>query len=420
VLIFYVKRRNIIIVYATVEDTSMQLTKQQSFGFSTDRLDNVTRQLQGYIVQRKLAGAVTLLARCGDIVQLEALGQAVIDPPQPMRTDTIFRIYSMTKPITAAAVLILFEEGFFRLTDPVSRFLPAFKQVRVLDLCEQGAGRTVPPNREITIHDLLTHTAGLSYGFDENNIIDERYRERIWQVMEDRHGDVSLQELVEAMTSIPLAFHPGTAYRYSMANDVLGHLIEVVTGLSFAEILTERIFEPLGMVDTGFYVPAEKVERFAAVYTPAEDGGLKLLAPADEPRYLVPPRAPSGGGGLVSTAMDYWRFAQMLLNGGELDGTRILGRKTVELMTTNALPHGVMRDGQAFAGYGLGVEVVAELGSYRSLGSVGKFGWSGAATTHFFADPVENLVGILLVQLQPFDAQPVRVDFQNMVYQALL
>lgn len=205
-----------------------------------------------------------------------------------------------------------------------------------------------------------------------------------------------------------------------MANDVLDYLIEVVSGQSFADYLKERIFDPLGMVDTGFYVPADKLERFSAVYAPAEGGGLKLDDPVDHPHYLFPPRAPSGGGGLVSTAADYWRFAQMLLNQGQFNGARILGRKTVELMTTNALPTGATHSPDPFGGYGLGVEVVGELGSYRGLGSVGKYSWSGAATTHFWIDPAEALIGILLVQLMPFDAQPVRMDFQNLVYQALV
>lgn len=397
----------------------MQIAAPETLGFSPVRLARANRQLQTYIDQGKLAGAVTLVARRGQVTQLDALGQAVIDPSRAMTTDTIFRIYSMTKPITAAAVMTLFEEGHFRLTDPISAYIPSFKQVRVVDPSSLGVTRTLPPDREITIHDLLTHTAGLSYGFDDNNMIDELYRERVWKHLDEKKGDVSLLELVDRITSIPLAFQPGTAWRYSLANDVLGCLVEVVSGKSFGDYLKTSVFDPLGMTDTGFFAPEEKWKRLAAVYTPDEKGGLKVDPATDAPQFKYSPRAPMGGGGLVSTAADYWRFAQMMLNRGELNGTRILGRKTVELMTSNALPAGVWRDNLPNCCYGLGVEVVTDLGVAKELCSVGKFGWSGAATTHFWVDPAEALIGIVLVQIMPFDAVPVRVDFQNLVYQAL-
>ncbi len=397
----------------------MQIVSAQTLGFHPERLSRANRQLQAYIDQGKLAGAVTLVARRGQIAQLDALGQAVIDPPRPMTTDTIFRIYSMTKPITAAAVMTLFEKGCFRLTDPVSAYIPAFKQVRVVDPSTQGVTQTLPPNREITIHDLLTHTAGLSYGFDDHNMIDALYRDRVWKQFDEKQGDVSLLELVEAISKIPLAFQPGTAWRYSLANDVLGCLVEVVSGQSFGDYLKSVLFDPLGMTDTGFYAPEEKWDRLAAVYTPDENGGLKVDPATDSPQFKYKPRAPMGGGGLVSTALDYWRFAQMMLNNGELEGERILGRKTVELMTSNALPAGVWRDNIPNCCYGLGVDVVTDLSVIKGLGSVGNFGWSGAATTHFWVDPVEEMIGIELVQIMPFDAVPARMDFQNLVYQAL-
>jgi len=397
----------------------MEIVSPQTLGFSPERLARANRQLQAYIDQGKLAGAVTLVARRGQIAQLDALGSAVMDLSRAMTTDAIFRIYSMTKPITATAVMTLFEEGRFRLTDPISAYIPSFKEVRVVDPSSLGVTRTLPPNREITIHDLLTHTAGLSYGFDDNNMIDALYRERVWKQLDEKQGDVSLLELVDTITSIPLAYQPGTAWRYSVANDVLGCLVEVVSGQSFGDYLKTRIFDPLGMPDTGFYAPEEKWNRLASVYTPDEQGGLKVDPATDAAQFKYPPRAPMGGGGLLSTAADYWRFAQMMLNRGELDGTRILGRKTVELMTSNALPEGVWRDNIPNCCYGLGVDVVTHLGATKELGSVGKFGWSGAATTHFWVDPAEELIGIVLVQLMPFDAVPLRMDFQNLVYQAL-
>ena len=270
-----------------------------------------------------------------------------------MSFDAIFRIYSMSKPITSAAVMMLCEEGKIRLGDPVSRYIPGFKNSRVMVPRNGCDYDLVPAQREMCVHDLFTHSSGLSYGFDQQSALDDLYRKELWVRFEKNSG-LTLADFVNHLTQLPLAFHPGTAFRYSFSIDVLGYIIQLASGMPFEDFLQERVFGPLGMVDTAFWVPPEKAHRLAEIYGPAEEGGLK---PLDEPltsRYLKPPSNPSGGGGLVSTASDYLRFGQMLLNQGELDGARLLGRKTVEWMLQNHLPAGIPANGQPSDGFGLG------------------------------------------------------------------
>jgi CubicO group peptidase (beta-lactamase class C family) len=389
-------------------------------GFSSQRLARINTVMQRYIDEQKLAGIITLIARRGHVVHFEKFGRADIEAGQPMQEDTIFRIYSMTKPITSVAVLMLFEKGRFRLTDPVADYLPAFKGVKVLEHPNEPQERLVDAERPITIHHLLTHTAGLSYGYDQIESIDAAYQQ-LWRQV-DTNPDFTLQAWVEGLARVPLLFHPGTAYRYSVATDVLGGLVQAVSGLPFAQFLQQRIFEPLGMVDTAFAVPAEKLHRLATNYGPREEGGLKVIDLPATSRYARPTQHPSGGGGLVSTTGDYLRFAQMLLNRGQLDGVRLLGRKTVELMTTNCLPAGVALDNNPNrgAGFGLGVSLLQDLGKIVQLGSVGNYGWGGAANTNFWIDPQEELIGIIMLQFMPSDTYPVVVDFRNLTYQALI
>jgi len=397
----------------------METVQPESMGFSSQRLGRIDRVMQQYVDEKKLAGMVTLIARHGKIVHFDKFGMADIRGKKPMQTDSLFRIYSMTKPITSTAVLMLFEEGRFRLTDPVHQYIPAFKDVKVLDSSPNSQRRLVEPQRLITIRDLLTHTSGLSYGFDDNFYIDDLYRKNMWAKIE-RNPNMILEEMVAEIAKIPLVFHPGTNFRYSTAVDVLGYLVQVVSGMPFEDYLKQRIFDPLGMVDTAFYVPPEKVSRFTVVYGPDEKSGLKVVEPVRGSRYLNPPKAPSGGGGLVSSTYDYLRFCQMLLNHGELDGVRLLGRKTVELMTIDHLPEGVDCFGNPYEGFGLGVSVVRDLAKTQNLGSVGIYGWGGAANTNFWIDPKENLIGILMLQYMPSDTYPVVTDFRNLVYQALV
>jgi CubicO group peptidase (beta-lactamase class C family) len=336
-----------------------------------------------------------------------------------MQAETIFRIYSMTKPITSVAVLMLMEEGRLRLADPVAAYIPAFADVKVLDASLDTGVRYTTPVRPPTIRDLLTHTAGLSYGFDDGVYIDQLYQQQVWSYWEQHPTDVSLDWLVDAIGKLPLASQPGTKFRYSMSTDVLGGIVQIVAGQPFDHFLQERIFQPLGMVDTDFFVPAEKLPRFAATYGPGEHGGLKLVDGVETSTYTRPARCPSGGGGLVATIGDYLRFAQMLLNRGELDGVRLLGPKTVDWMTTNHLPPSVHPFDDPAAGFGLGVSVLTELGQSSVLGSVGNYGWGGAANTNFWVDPQEGLIGILMLQYMPSDTYPVVSDFRNLVYQAL-
>ena len=322
-----------------IEGADVKIAKPEDLGFSGERLERINATMQRYVDEKKLAGVITLVARRGAVVHLGKCGMADIEAAKPMQLDTIFRIYSMTKPITSTAVLMLMEEGRLRLADPIAQYIPGFKDVKVLDNAPGSGVRQVSADRPITIRDLLTHTAGLSYGFDDV-YIDELYRKHIWGPKE-ANPDPTLADWIGELAKLPLASQPGTRFRYSVATDVLGYLVQVISGMPFEAFLKQRIFEPLGMVDTDFWVPPEKVERFAANYGPDPEAGLKVIDPPATSHYTRPSKAPSGGGGLVSTTGDYLRFAQMLLNKGEVDGVRLLGRKTVELMTANHLPDGV-------------------------------------------------------------------------------
>jgi CubicO group peptidase (beta-lactamase class C family) len=270
----------------------------------------------------------------------------------------------------------------------------------------------------------LTHTSGLSYGFEDNHYIDLLYRDRMGKLTET-NPNVPFDEYIRTLAAIPLVFQPGTAWRYSLATDVLGYIVQQASGIPFETFLGERIFEPLGMVDTGFYVPAGKIDRFSVNYTPVQGGGLEMVDDsatgnfATDGSYFSKPNAPSGGGGLVSTAPDYLRFCQMLLNQGELEGVRLLGRKTVEWMTINHLPDNGHIDDPAL-GFGLGFAVLIDPALYSKMGSKGLYCWGGAANTKFWIDPQEQLIGILMLQCMPDGVFPVEQDFQNLVYQAII
>jgi CubicO group peptidase (beta-lactamase class C family) len=337
-----------------------------------------------------------------------------------MQFDTIFRICSMTKPITSVALMMLYEEGQFQLNDPVSKFIPEFADVRVFAGTAEESIELTDLEREITIWHLLTHTAGLTYDFFEDSPVDAMYVEA------DLHrGDRTLEEMISELVRLPLVFQPGTAWRYSMATDVLGYLIEVISGMSLDAFLERRILNPLGMTDTEFYVPEKKLDRFAAAYGPTESGGIELLDAPATSQFSKPPRFLSGGSGLVSTASDYLRFAQMLLDKGELNGTRLLGRKTIELMTTNHLPDELIPiqvppHTLRGCGFGLGFRVVVNAAQTGRLASDGEYGWGGGASTSFFVDPKEQLVGLLLTQLIPSRYYPIREEFKILTYQALV
>jgi CubicO group peptidase (beta-lactamase class C family) len=393
----------------------MKITAPEEFGFSPDRLKRIDAVMQRYVDQRTLAGIVTLVARRGGVVHFEKFGYQDIETREPMELYTIFRIYSMTKPITSVALMMLFEQDLVRLTDPVTKFIPEFSKVKVF----VNEGKLADLEREITIHDLLRHTAGLSYGDDEDLPVDGLYREA-----DLFNGGITLEEMIRRIADLPLANQPGQVWRYSVATDVVGYLVEVISDMSLAEFFDEKIFRPLGMEDTSFSVPPDKIDRFAALYGKTEKGALEVIDTATGGNYFNV-CLHSGGHGLVSTTADYLRFAQLVLNKGELDGVRLLGPRIMELMTTNHLPPALMpiamgEEQMPGFGFGLGFSVMMDIAQSGMLGSVGLHGWGGWANTHFWVDPQEQLIGILMLQYVPSGTYPVTNDFRTLVYQALI
>ncbi len=386
----------------------------ENSGLSGERLKRISSAMQGFIDREEVAGVVSLVARRGQIVYLDAQGHQDRDARTPMRPDTIFRIASMTKPVTSVAVMMLLEEGRFTLKDPVSKFLPEFRNMKVLVPTRPGEGtessRTVPAERQITIQHLLTHTAGLPNSYTGRTEVAAR-------LSSERKPTDTIADMTQRLAKLPLEFQPGSAWQYGPATDVLGRLVEVVSGVSFDQFLQRRILEPLGMKDTQFYVPDEKLPRLATVYAPAEGRGIRAAAPAVEMRgsriYF------SGGGGLSSTAEDYYRFCQMLLNGGKLANARLLSRKSVELMTANHIGNHAMWPSLSGNRFGLGFRVLADLGSAAHLGSVGSYGWGGAYGTYFWIDPKEEMTGIVMMQIRPYTHINIRQDFQNLATQAI-
>jgi CubicO group peptidase (beta-lactamase class C family) len=372
----------------------------------------------------------------GKIAYVEPRGHLEIEKKRPVATDSMFRIYSMTKPIVSVALMTLYEEGAFQLADPVSRFIPSFAGLRVWEDGNPLAYRTRAAEREMTVRDLLTHTSGLSYGFMYNHPVDALYRRRgvergnALAPAENAEPSRTTAEMTDRLAEVPLLYSPGTRWAYSVATDVCGRLVEILSGRALDAFLADRVFVPLGMVDTGFSVPADKAHRLAANYARTPQDKLVLVDDPATSSYLTPPTFLSGGGGLASTATDYLRFCHMLLNKGELDGARVLGRRTVEYMTTNHLPGGgdLATMGQpVFAntiyegiGFGLGLAVVLDPARAQVVNSPGSYSWGGAASTAFWIDPREELVVLLLTQLVPSASYPLRQQLQALAYQALV
>ena len=403
----------------------MEIAQPETLGFSTARLGRVRSGMQGLVDEGKLGGALTLITRRGKVSHCESVGVGNLVTGKPIGMDTICRMYSMSKPITTVAVMLLYEEGRFRLHDPLSRYLPEFKDVQVAEIGGDGQARLVVPVRPITIHDLLTHTGGLSYGWEENLPTDKLFRERVGPLWAGR-GKTALRDFVRGVASLPLRSQPGQIFNYSVSIDVLGYLVEVVSGMSFGDFLRQRIFDPLGMVDTSFWVPEEKLDRFAHMVGPLIQDGAPVpgkvvdIDPFEASSYLHADRLQSGGGGMVSTATDYLRFCQMILNHGELDGVRLLGRKTVELMRINHLPAGKYCDDDVHAeGFGLGGSVLLDPVRATRSGSAGNWGWAGAAMTFFLIDFREQMIAILMSQYQPGESETID-KFANSVYQAMI
>jgi CubicO group peptidase (beta-lactamase class C family) len=393
----------------------------EAVGMSPDRLARLDRVLQGYVDRGEIAGAVSLVARRGKVVHFSARGHRDREAGKQMTRDAIFRIASMTKPVASVALMMLYEEGRFQLKDPVSKWLPELADMKVASPAgyqELGRGpyRTVPASRPITVQHLLTHTSGLANTY--RGITKPEFDE----IAPQRKPGDTVGDMVKRLAKVPLNFEPGEAWEYGVATDVVGLLVEVMSGQRFDVFLRERIFAPLGMTDTHFYLPRAKLDRFAAVYRPAGAGRLELLeGPTPESRFVREPHSYfSGAGGLVSTARDYFRFNQMMLNGGELDGRRILGRKTIELMTANHTgDHDVWLVGPGH-GFGLGYAVVLDQGKVAMPYSVGSYFWWGAFNTTFWIDPKEQLTGILLTQLRPYNHLNIRQDLATLTYQALV
>ena len=400
-------------------------TKPEEVGLSSERLARIRPWLQGYLESGKLPGATILVARHGKVVFCESEGFRDLEAAKAMTADAILRFYSMTKPITSVALMMLYEEGLFQLDDPVSEFIPSFEKTKVYVSGDPDDMVCEPLQTPITLHHLLTHTSGLTYGFGNQGPIPELYRKHHTDF--DTH-DGPLEEVVERLAQIPLEFQPGHRWNYGVSCDVLGRVVEVVSGQSLDVFLQEKILNPLGMVDTGFTVPKEKVNRFAALYVKNEKSDLSLHESPQESPKIGSVETFSGGGGLVSTVADYFRFTEMLRFRGELDGVRLLGRKTIEYMTTNQLPGDLADMGQPTfnettyegIGFGLGFSVMLDPAKACVMGTPGEYAWGGYAGTAFWVDPLEDMTVIFLTQLIPSSAYPIRRELRVLTYQALI
>jgi CubicO group peptidase (beta-lactamase class C family) len=397
-------------------------------GFDAARLERIQRHFDGYVAEERLPGYLVVVARGGRVVYVTARGSRDLASGRPVDADTLWRIYSMTKPVTSVAAMMLWEEGRFELKDPIAAYIPAFADARVW-----AGGSAVKPVTEpliepIRIWHLLTHTSGLTYGFHHAHPVDTLYRARGFEW--DTPAGLDLAACCEAWAALPLLFQPGSEWNYGVSSDVLGRVIEVVSGQSLDAFFAERILGPLGMHDTGFFVGADDADRLATLYSPDPATGRAVPNQLLGPAALRPPECLWGGGGLISTAADYHRFAQMLRGGGALDGVRLLGTRTLRYMASNHLPGGA--DLEAFGrplfsettfdgvGFGLGFSVVQDPVANRVLCSRGEIAWGGAASTAFWVDPAEDVTALFLTQLLPSSTYPLRSRLRQLVYQALV
>ena len=389
-------------------------------GLSSERLDRIGAVMNEHVAKGHIAGAIGLIARRGKIGYFETYGFQDKEAGVAMRKDTMFRMYSMTKPITGVAVMILYEEGRFYLTDPVSKYLPELgnMKVAVVETDPKTGKKTrysVPAQREITILDLLRHTSGIDYAGPE-----DVEGKRIYEKLGTNSLDQTIGEMVKKIGQAPLVHQPGTMWEYGLSMDVLARLVEVVSGQPYDKFLEQRIFKPLGMVDTGYTVPPEKANRFSKLYAPGDGWTIKPNTTPAQTSYLKPAVNFGGGSQSVSTAADYLRFCQMLLNGGELDGVRILSRKTVELMTSDHLGD-MPRASLLPTGYGFGFTMAVSHGAGKTgvIGSEGEYFWGGAAGTRFWIDPKEQMIGIFMIQILPHTNLTYGSQFRQLAYQAI-
>lgn len=400
---------------------------KQVAGLSADQLRNIERHLdRRYIQPGKLPGTLTLVARRGEIAYVKAQGLMDVERNKPVCRDTVFRIYSMTKPIASIAMMQLYEQGRFLLDDPVHKYIPAWKNLRVYKSGVYPNFLTTPATSTMTIRDLFTHMSGLTYGFMNRTNVDAAYRE----LGLDGSRNLTLQALVNQLGELPLEFSPGTAWNYSVSTDVLGYLVQLLADQPLDEYLRDNIFDPLDMPDTGFQVRDDQLARFAACYQHQSGDQLKLQDDPETSHFRHKNNFVSGGGGLVSTIDDYFHFAQALCQGGEFRGRRIIGRKTLEFMRCNHLPGNQDLPGLAVGafsetpyagtGFGLGFSVKTDVAKSQTNGSAGEYGWGGLASTNFFIDPVEELVMIFMTQLIPSSSYPIRQELRAIVNGALV
>ena len=402
------------------------MVRPESSGLSGPRLQHIDRFIQEkYLDTRKLPCALTLVERNGHVAHSSALGHMDLERKRPLQEDTIFRIYSMTKPLTSLALMMLVEEGRISLDDPVHRYIPQWRELGVYEGGFIGGFRTKRTSAPMRVVDLMRHTSGLTYGFQQRTNVDAAYRKLH---LGEIPTAVSLEQMIDELAKVPLEFSPGSAWNYGISTDVVGYLVGKVSGQPFEQFLRSRILDPLGMTDTDFMVPAAKAARFAACYAATPKGGMVLQDDPQTSFFLKPPTFVSGGGGLVSTAADYLRFCRMLLNGGELDGVRLVSPKTLELMSHNHLPGGKDLPDLAvslfsevtYAGVGFGLGFAVSVSPARGLlpGSPGDISWGGLASTYFWVDPREQLIVIFMTQLTPSATYPIRRELRTLVYSA--
>jgi CubicO group peptidase (beta-lactamase class C family) len=405
-------------IAANLAAKDLKVVAPESVGLSSERLSRLGKAMQEDIDQKKTGGIVVLVARHGTVAYHKAFGMADIESGKKMQTDSLVRMYSMTKPVTSVALLSLYEEGKFQLTDPLEKYIPAFKDVKVfVRLDEKGAMVLEQPKRKITIQDVFRHTAGFGYGGSDDSPVNKAYR----QAGIDFAKMDSLKELVDKLATVPLLYHPGERWVYSVAHDVQAYLVEYFSGMRFDKYVQTKLFQPLGMKDAVFGIPKEYISRYTTNYGPAKGGGIQAIDKPESSNYARFTDHPFGGSSLSCTAMDYYLFSQMLLNRGKLNNVRILGRKTVELMTSNNLPAVIpgLEPPSSGSGYGLGVSVLMEPAQSGNIGSKGQFGWAGAATTWVIIDPKEDMISIFLTQYMPMDSN-FASRFQTLVYQAIV
>ena len=408
-----------VLLSSTIAAADLSRSRPEELGISSERLGRLDTVLNSYVEENLIAGQVLLVLRKGRIAHSLANGMRDIEATDPMKEDTIFRIASQTKALVSTGIMILHERGQLDISHPLSRYIPEWENVQVAVPNENGSYNLEPVERPITLRHLLTHTAGMSYGTGPAS---REWEEAGFQGWYFANKTETIGESIARMASLPLDAHPGTAWIYGYNTDILGAVIEKASGMDLNNFLQQEIFEPLEMSDSHFYLPENKRERLAVVYQPKPGGGIQAIPATDGMRsqglYIDGPRISySGGAGLLSTANDYARFLQMTLNGGELDGKRILSRKTIELMTTNHLGDLPFRSGQ---GFGLGFSIVTDLGERGTLGSVGEYGWGGAYHSTYWVDPLEELVVVYLTQIIPATGLDDYSKLRSGVYQAII